>query len=97
MLESEHLILGAFSFATYASSPLFLGLNDILVIYTDGLTEAETTSGNQLGRAGFEKLVEKYSGTAMDQRVKAIVKSVRQLELRDDLTLLGITDEAGDR
>jgi sigma-B regulation protein RsbU (phosphoserine phosphatase) len=65
-----------------------------LYIFSDGLTEAETESGDQLGREGFERLVSKYAGVALAERVAAIVDSVSQLELRDDLTLLAVSDEA---
>jgi sigma-B regulation protein RsbU (phosphoserine phosphatase) len=65
-----------------------------LYIFSDGLTEAETESGDQLGREGFERLVSKHAGIALAERVAAIVDSVSQLELRDDLTLLGVSDEA---
>jgi sigma-B regulation protein RsbU (phosphoserine phosphatase) len=65
-----------------------------LYIFSDGLTEAETASGDPLGRAGFEQLVSKYAGIATAERVAAIVDSVSQLALRDDLTLLAVSDEA---
>jgi hypothetical protein len=39
-------------------------------------------------------LVSKHAGIALAERVAAIVDSVSQLELRDDLTLLGVSDEA---
>ena len=65
-----------------------------LYIFSDGLTEAETESGDQLGREGFERLVSKHAGVALAERVAAIVDSVSQLELRDDLTLLAVSDEA---
>jgi len=65
-----------------------------LYIFSDGLTEAETESGDQLGREGFERLVSKHVGVALAKRVAAIVDSVSQLELRDDLTLLAVSDEA---
>ena len=65
-----------------------------LYIFSDGLTEAESESGEQLGRGGFERLVSKHAGVALAERVAAIIDSVSRLTLRDDLTLLGVTDEA---
>jgi sigma-B regulation protein RsbU (phosphoserine phosphatase) len=68
-----------------------------LYIFSDGLTEAETKSGDQLGREGFEALVEKFAGLPLAGRVEAIVDSVSQLALKDDLTLLAVSDEARSR
>jgi sigma-B regulation protein RsbU (phosphoserine phosphatase) len=65
-----------------------------LYIFSDGLTEAETKSGDQLGREGFEALAEKFADMPLARRVEAVVDSVSQLELTDDLTLLAVSDEA---
>jgi len=68
-----------------------------LYIFSDGLTEAETPSGNQLGREGFEALASKFASEPLADRVAAIVDSVSQLTLKDDLTLLAVSDEARSR
>ena len=68
-----------------------------LYIFSDGLTEAETKSGDQLGREGFEALVEKFADMPLAGRVEAIVDSVSQLALKDDLTLLGVSDSGRSR
>jgi sigma-B regulation protein RsbU (phosphoserine phosphatase) len=41
-----------------------------LYIFSDGLTEAETKSGNQLGREGFEALVQKFADLPLAGRVE---------------------------
>jgi sigma-B regulation protein RsbU (phosphoserine phosphatase) len=64
-----------------------------LYIFSDGLTEAETKPGDQLGRAGFEALLAKFADLPLAGRVEAIVDSVGQLALKDDLTLLAVSDE----
>ncbi len=68
-----------------------------LYIFSDGLTEAETKSGDQLGRDGFEALVSKFADMPLVGRVEAIVGRVSQLTLKDDLTLLAVSDEARSR
>lgn len=68
-----------------------------LYIFSDGLTEAETSSGHQLGREGFEALLPKFAGMPLAGRVAAIVESVSQLALKDDLTLLAVSDETRPR
>jgi sigma-B regulation protein RsbU (phosphoserine phosphatase) len=68
-----------------------------LYIFSDGLTEAKTKSGDQLGRAGFEALLPKFADMPLAGRVEAIVDNVSQLALKDDLTLLAVSDEARSR
>jgi sigma-B regulation protein RsbU (phosphoserine phosphatase) len=68
-----------------------------LYIFSDGLTEAETVSGDQLGREGFEALLPKFVDMPLAGRVEAIVDNVSQLALKDDLTLLAVSDEARSR
>jgi sigma-B regulation protein RsbU (phosphoserine phosphatase) len=68
-----------------------------LYIFSDGLTEAETQSGDQLGREGFEALASKFADKPLAERVAAVVDSVSQLTLKDDLTLLAVSDEARSR
>jgi len=65
-----------------------------LYIFSDGLTEAETEPGNPLGRAGFEALLATFAERPLAGRVEAIVDSVGRLALKDDLTLLAVSDEA---
>jgi sigma-B regulation protein RsbU (phosphoserine phosphatase) len=68
-----------------------------LYLFSDGVTEAVTQAGEQLGRAGFEALVEKFADLPAAARVASIVSSVGELALRDDLTLLAVSDEEGSR
>src|SRR5262249_40723135 len=44
-VPSNNMLVGAFSFATYESAPLQLDPGDMLVVYSDGLTEAENKDG----------------------------------------------------
>src|SRR5581483_9706961 len=48
-LESNNMIVGAFSFAKYQVSGFELGKGDMLLAYSDGLTEAENPQGEMLG------------------------------------------------
>jgi len=68
-----------------------------LYIFSDGLTEAEAKPGRPLGREGFEALVTRFGDRPPAARVEAIVASVSQLALKDDLTLLAVSDEGRSR
>lgn len=63
-----------------------------LYVYTDGLTEAPCADG-QLGSEGVKRLVERFASKPLGERIDAIVADMRECELRDDLTLLGVSDE----
>ncbi len=60
---------------------------------SDGLTEALHADGSQLGQQGLRELVERFAGKPLSERIDAIAKVAGELELRDDLTLLGVSDE----
>jgi serine phosphatase RsbU (regulator of sigma subunit)/pSer/pThr/pTyr-binding forkhead associated (FHA) protein len=60
-LPSGGLPLGMVPFASYQSSPLKLDPGDLLVIYSDGLTDAENSAGEDFGE---EKLLSLISATA---------------------------------
>jgi len=63
-----------------------------LYVFSDGLTEATKTTGEQLGSEGLERIIEKFAGEPVDTRIDAIISDVGELELRDDLTLLVLAD-----
>lgn len=54
-LADGGLILGAFGFASYSARQFQLNQGDILVVYSDGLTEAQNPEGEMFGE---EKLLE---------------------------------------
>jgi len=56
-LNSNNMIVGAFQFATYEAAPLNLEAGDILLVYSDGLTEAENPQGEMLGEDGVKDVM----------------------------------------
>ncbi|MBW2272481.1 MAG: SpoIIE family protein phosphatase [Deltaproteobacteria bacterium] len=64
-----------------------------LYLCSDGLTEAIGGDGESLGSEGLERLAIRYRGEPVGERITAIVDQVGELLLRDDLTLLGVSDE----
>jgi sigma-B regulation protein RsbU (phosphoserine phosphatase) len=66
-----------------------------LYSFSDGLTEAYTDAGEQLGSDGFKELIVKFSHLPVEERVDSVIAEVGQLELRDDLTLLAVSDREG--
>ena len=64
-----------------------------LYAFSDGLTEACSDSGERLGPEGLQTLIAKFVHQPVGERVESIIADVGELELRDDLTLLAVTDE----
>ena len=63
-----------------------------LFIFSDGLTEALTGTGEQLGSGGLKSLFEEFGDESIRAGVEGVMERIGNLEHRDDLTLLGITD-----
>lgn len=64
-----------------------------LYLCSDGLTEAGTGEGEAFGSTGLRELIGQLGGKPLAERIDAIVKRSGSFEVRDDLTLLGVTDE----
>ncbi len=54
-LVSRHYAVGMFDFASYEARPIHLGKGDVLVVYSDGLTDAQNELGEMFGE---ERLLE---------------------------------------
>ena len=63
-----------------------------LYVCSDGLTEAACADGEELGSAGFMRLVERFEAKPPAERVDAIAAEAERYDLRDDLTLLLVSD-----
>jgi sigma-B regulation protein RsbU (phosphoserine phosphatase) len=69
-----------------------------LYVCSDGLTEAACAEGRErLGSEGLMRLVRRFAGKPLSARIAAIASDVGRVELRDDLTLLAVSDERGAR
>ncbi len=62
-----------------------------IYLCSDGLTEA-CSGGREIGSEGFEELVVRYADKPLHERVDAIAAEAGSFELRDDLTLLALSD-----
>jgi len=64
-----------------------------LYMCSDGLTEAGCEAGGELGSEGVQRLIERFASKPLAERIDAIAARASELGLRDDLTLLGLSDE----
>jgi serine phosphatase RsbU (regulator of sigma subunit) len=91
-LEGTGPPLGLIPGARYDGGSVTLEPGDVLVIYTDGITEAENPEGEELGLQRLEELVCRHAGeglTAVAAALEAgLERFVRGVPFADDRTLL---------
>jgi len=91
-LDVNGTVVGAFPFANYGESRVDLISGDLLVCFTDGITEPENAYGEMFGEDRLADLIAKNSHRTEEQIVETVLSSVREWtsteELQDDMTLL---------
>ena len=91
-LAAGGIALGMFDRATYEAAELALDPGDLLVAYSDGVTEAESPSGIPFEETGLRRLLETHHDDGLDDLGEAIVAAVvahaDTARLADDVTVL---------
>ena len=98
-LVSNLFVLGMFDSATYEPCPLRLCAGDILVVYSDGLTDAENSQQDMFGEERLLSIIreEAPSGSpALEQKLlKAIEDFTQGTPQTDDITFVMVERVAG--
>jgi sigma-B regulation protein RsbU (phosphoserine phosphatase) len=91
-LGSNGTVVGAFPFSKYNESCLTIEPRDLLVCYTDGVTEPENAYGEMFGEERLIDLVKKHAHRDDQEIIRIVLEAVRSWtvtpELHDDMTLL---------
>ena len=91
-LRSPNLVLGAFDRVDYSATPVELLKGDILVVYSDGLTEAENLKGDMFGERRLIDLIQAQANKGAGALQKIILDDVEAFTeshaQTDDITLL---------
>jgi serine phosphatase RsbU (regulator of sigma subunit) len=90
-LEATATVLGAFADWDCNVEEVKIEEGDVLVLYSDGITEAENENGEQFGEARLLELLHGCRGLSADQLLEAIIGSVLDFshdEQLDDITLV---------
>ncbi len=91
-LDTNGTVIGAFPTATYDESCIVMQPNDLLVCYTDGITEPENAYGEMFGEERLIDLVQKHAQASENEIIRVVFEAVRSWtgvpELSDDMTLL---------
>jgi sigma-B regulation protein RsbU (phosphoserine phosphatase) len=91
-LETGGLPLGIMSEARYQSGRVKLGSGDLLLIFTDGLIEAENGREEEYGEARMLGILPRFSGCSADAALKQLLMAVDgfvgSARQHDDITCL---------
>ena len=94
-LKSTDMVVGLFASAQYRTQSVSLGRGDSLVLFTDGVTEAENESEEQLGLPAVADLLRPFHVRDAETIVDAIEGFVQDfigvIPHKDDVTLLAIS------
>jgi hypothetical protein len=93
-LTEGGMALGMFDQATYTAGELTLEAGDVLVLYSDGITEAENTFAVAFEEEGLQRVINEHwwrdlqtLGTSV---LKAVEAHANDTRIADDLTVLAL-------
>ena len=91
-LTSGGLVAGAFEHAAYEQETVQMKPNDLLFLYTDGLTEALNVDGEEFGTSRIMETLKAIASLSADQIRDVVVRRVKEwcagMSLYDDLTFV---------
>jgi len=92
MLDVNGTVVGAFPFSKYEESAVQLESGDLLLCYTDGITEPENAYGEMFGEDRLIEIVKRNAAQEDSTIIQNVLDAVRNWhagsELPDDMTLL---------
>lgn len=91
-LDVNGMVVGAFPFAQYGESRLELEPGDLLLAYTDGVTEPENEYGEMFGEQRLIEVVRRHLDGNLEDVARQVMIGVQEWtgspELQDDMTIL---------
>jgi len=91
-LEVTGTVVGAFAASQYEERRIALAAGDLLVAYTDGITEPENAYGEMFGEERLIDVLVKYQSAGAPEIVSRSLEAALQWtglpELQDDMTML---------
>jgi sigma-B regulation protein RsbU (phosphoserine phosphatase) len=85
--------------AEYEDAHTIIEPGDLLLLYTDGVTEAESPSHQYFGEEGLIALLERLHGESVTTICRTILEDVnayRQSERQDDVTVVALRRRSAD-
>jgi hypothetical protein len=93
-LTEGGMALGMFEHATYSAGELTLEAGDVLVLFSDGVTEAENTFGVAFEDEGLQRIINEHWWKDLQTLGTSVLKGVeahaKDTKIADDLTVLAL-------
>lgn len=93
LLEVQSGIVGAFREMAFTEASIPLNVGDVLFLYSDGITEARSPSGEFFGEDGLRQTIANASGRSAEELPDIVLDQLYAFtgsSLNDDCTLLAI-------
>ncbi len=91
-LDADGLILGVRKNVVFEEKTTKLNSGDLILLYTDGLTEAESPVGDFFGMQTVCEILHKYANNSPETIIDLIIKQLKQFcqsdSFKDDVTLM---------
>ncbi|MBR1829722.1 MAG: serine/threonine-protein phosphatase, partial [Atopobiaceae bacterium] len=99
MLDVQSGVVGAFREMTYRNGTVTIGAGDVLLLYTDGTTEARARDGRFFGEDGLRDAVVRHASVGVPGLCDCILSELdtfTERTLEDDVALVALRfDEVG--
>lgn len=93
-LTEGGMALGMFEHATYRAGELTLEAGDVLVLFSDGVTEAENNSGVAFEDEGLQRVIDEHWWKDLQTLGSSVLRGVEthatDTKIADDLTVLAL-------
>jgi phosphoserine phosphatase RsbU/P len=97
VLRETDMVVGLFAGANYRNQTVMLGPEDVLLIFTDGITEAENEAEEELGHEAVCRMVAGWRGLTaaglLEKLETAVDEYAGSRPLGDDVTILSLRRE----
>lgn len=93
LLKAEGIMIGAWDDVEYEEKTLDLVKNSWLLLYTDGLTEARSPSGEFFGLERIQAIAEEHTSKSAQRLVNQLYSRIRKFtreHISDDFSLLAV-------
>jgi phosphoserine phosphatase RsbU/P len=91
-IESGGMPVGMFEIAQYSCDTITMKPGDTMVLYSDGVTEAQNVAGEEFGEARLVQVMERYTRGSADVVLEQVIDAVKEFahgaEQYDDVTAL---------
>lgn len=94
LASEDGMAIGIMEEATFGEKSVALSKGDIIIFYTDGVSEARDIKGNEFGSERLTKLINDSKGMPAQEIIGSILKDIRQFQGRavqhDDITIIAV-------